>query len=516
MLLLLAHNLVKTFGTRTLFEAEKLEIHDGDRIGLVGCNGDGKSTLLHILCGDEPYDDGVIDRRCEIALIRQSGETEDESDKQLLGTLSLTHCACKSGGERTRYAIATALSQHAPLLFADEPTTNLDMNGIDLLQKMLTDYRGAVVLVSHDRSLLDAFCNVIWAIEDTHLRIFPGTYTEWIAQRERERDFAQFAYEQYRDEKNRLECEAGAIKQEARSMRKPLSRMSSSEWLLHKNTASIRQKHVQGRAKAIDSRIAQLEVHERPSNQPQVRMALGAANPITAKISAAVEGLTVRYDGHAVLQDVSFSLPTGSRTVMLGGNGAGKTTAVAHLVSGGDHARHAGGVKIGYFSQNHDVLDLNRTVLENAREDSPLPEHEVRTILANLYISGDDVFKPVRVLSGGERAKAAFAKLLASSCNLLVLDEPTNHIDTYTAEALESLLVRWQGTLLVITHDRRLTERIANRLLFVENGSIRSFDGTWTQWQEECRRLAAPRDDMHDLIEQMRRAAEGTKGLRAK
>ncbi len=199
---------------------------------------------------------------------------------------------------------------------------------------------------------------------------------------------------------------------------------------------------------------------------------------------------------------------TGKRTVMLGANGAGKTTAVEHLLRRGDCARFANGVTPGYFSQNHEVLDLGRTVLENVRDSSSLPEHEIRTILANLMIAGDDVFKPAGVLSGGEQAKAAFAKLLASDCNLLVLDEPTNHIDLYTLEALEALLERWQGTMLIVTHDRRLTKRIAHRLLFVETGGIRTFEGSWRQWQEDQKRRAAPRDDLTDLIDQMRRAAE--------
>lgn len=171
--------------------------------------------------------------------------------------------------------------------------------------------------------------------------------------------------------------------------------------------------------------------------------------------------------------------------------------------------RFAEGVKPGYFSQNHEVLDPQKTVLENARADSPLEEHEVRTILANLGIAGDDVHKIAGTLSGGERAKAVFARLLASDCNLLVLDEPTNHIDLYTAEALESLLRKWKGTLLVVTHDRRLAEQVAERLLFVEQGGVSAFEGGWQAWREEQARRAAPRDaGLDELIERMRRAAE--------
>ena len=148
MYLLQAQNLTKTFGTRTLFRADQLELHDGDRVGLVGENGAGKSTLLDILRGDLPCDEGNIDRRCPIAMIRQSGDAEGEPDGRLLRTLSLAGSACKSGGERTRRAIAAACSQGAPLLFADEPTTNLDLDGIEAVERMLQDYSGAVLLIS--------------------------------------------------------------------------------------------------------------------------------------------------------------------------------------------------------------------------------------------------------------------------------------------------------------------------------------------------------------------------------
>lgn len=512
MFLLQARNLKKSFGARTLFSVGKLEIHDGDRIGLVGANGAGKSTLLNILCGGESADEGTVDRRCRIALVRQSGEPEGEGDGRLLREWAVADSARKSGGERTRAALAAAFSRGDPLLFADEPTTNLDLDGIERLQKQLCDYPGAVVLVSHDRALLDRVCTAVWAIEEETVRVFPGGYSDWIAERDRERAYRQFEYEQYRSEKARLLAEARSLREQARGMRKMPKRMGLSEARLHKGAAPVPQGTVEARAKALSRRAARLDAKERPESLPEVRMALGAAHPVTAKTAARIEGLTVRYGARTVLNDASFSLPTGSHTVMLGPNGAGKTTLVEHLMRGGDCARFASGVKAGYFSQNHEVLDPEKTVLENARADSGFAEHEVRTILANLGIAGDDVHKRVSALSGGERAKAVFARLLASDCNLLLLDEPTNHLDLYAAEALVGLLKKWRGTLLVVTHDRRLVGEMAERLLFVENGGVTAFEGGWNAWRAEQARLAAPRDDgLDDLIEQMRRAADAAK-----
>lgn len=512
--LLSADHLTKAYGDRTLFEIPHLEIREGQRIGLAGPNGCGKTTLLHILSGALSPDTGTVTRRCRIALLRQPGLEDKHPDAgDSAGGETRRFLPChgpgKSGGEQTRRAIAAALSENAPLLLADEPTNNLDLSGIRLLEEALLRYQGAVVLVSHDRALLDEVCTSLWAIEEGKLRVFPGNYSAWITERERERNFAQFEFEQYRKEKSRLTAEMRVIRQQAKNMRKPPKRMSSSEWILYKGTAAIQQGHVQNRAKAMEKRIEQLEVKEKPPELPSVRMQADAAAPVS-RTAARVECAAISRGGRVILRDVSLTLPTGSRTVMLGDNGAGKTTLAEYLLAGGAGTSLAPGLRVGSFSQTHALLDPNRTVLENARADSALTEGEVRTILANLLLPAQAVAKPVGVLSGGERAKTAFARLLASSYGMLVLDEPTNHIDSFAAEALEHLLCQWQGTLLLITHDRRLAEKVAQRLVFVENGTVRTFEGAWDEWKAAQK----PRSDdaILTLIEQMRRAAEAAQG----
>ncbi len=213
---------------------------------------------------------------------------------------------------------------------------------------------------------------------------------------------------------------------------------------------------------------------------------------------------------HLILEDVSFTLPSGSKTVLLGENGAGKTSLAEYLLSGGPGVSLAPGLETGFFTQHHEILDPDLTVLENAQADSCLTEREVRSILANLLLPAKALQKPVHLLSGGERAKTAFARLLASQRGLLILDEPTNHIDFLAAEALEQFLLAWKGTLLLITHDRRLAEKIGQRLLLVENGHVRTFEGTFSQWQASQK--PASNDSLLILMEQMRRAAETPKG----
>lgn len=501
-ILLQASGLRKDIGPRTLFDIPSLMIYEGDRIGLVGANGAGKSTLLSILAGELSPDEGQIDRQCAPAYIHQIGTAEEEVpllDAETAGQLGVVQSPRMSGGERTRAAIASALAQNAPLMFADEPTTNLDMEGVTMMQSLFEQHTGALLLVSHDRALLDALCHTIWEIENGTLRVFDGNYSDWMRQKQRERDFAQFEYDQYRGEQRRLQQAHAALSQRASGMRKPPKRMSSSEWLLYKDGAATTQGTVERRAKSILMRLEHLEEKERPANLPEIRIALGAVTPLVSKTAVSVRGLTVRFadgSGQPLLRDVAFSLPTGKRTALIGPNGSGKTTLIraitGTLSADAEQAvQRANGLRVGVFDQLHDALELDKTVLENARAESGLPEHDVRTLLARLEIRRDDVHKKCSVLSGGERAKVMLARLLASDINFLILDEPTNHIDLYTMEALGNVLPLWQGTMLIVSHDRTLISAVAERLLLIEGGRVQTYEGSWDAYQRERSRPMA-------------------------
>lgn len=487
-ILLSATHLAKTYGEKTLFELNKLEIYDDERIALVGSNGCGKTTLLRILADEVSPDAGEVTHYSEFAFIHQldidKQESEMAMDLQLVSEFRVSDTAGESGGEKMRLALAEAFSQRTPLLFADEPSSNLDMDGISVLEEKLAAYPGAVVLVSHDRSLLDSVCNTVWEISEGQMRVFPGTYSAWLEQRELEREYAQFEYEKYQAEKKRISAEICNVRDEARNLKKPPKHMGSSEWKLYKEVAARQQKNVQNRAKAMAKRIDHMEEKRPPRKLPQISMLMGSFTPVRSRIAARIQGLTVNYGSHMVVENTDFILPTGSKTVMLGLNGSGKSTIVKALVTKNDSASFPNAIKIGYFSQDRSNLDFSKSILENVRKDSVLREADIRGVLANLYLTEELINQPVGKLSGGEMAKTEIAKLLVSDSNLLILDEPTNHLDLYAIEALESLLSKWNGTLLLITHDRMLTEKIADRLLFVENQGVKTFDGSWADWVE--------------------------------
>ena len=471
-MLLKAQNIKKEYGIQEILEIDTLQIEDFDRIGLVGKNGAGKSTLMSILAGDLEPDEGYVKRFCPIARIRQSQETEDSVQGSYISRLGLKDSALKSGGERTRLAIGAAFSQNAPLLMADEPTTNLDLEGILLLEKMMAGFRGAILLISHDRALLDRICTTIWELEDGKLRVFEGNYSQWTAQKERERNFEQFQYDQYQKEKKRLTQNIRDFREQSRQMIKPPKQMSSSEWMLYKGGAAVRQGHVQARTRATLSRLEHLEKRERPAQLPEVSMKLPDSKKIRARYAISVRDLTIQYGEKTVFQKLNFFLPSGTRTVIAGPNGSGKSSLIRAILDRVPGVSITSEASIAYLSQDQDTLNPKKTVLENVLADAAFPEHICRAVLDNLCMSPLDIKKPVFLLSGGERVKTALAKVLVSGCNLLILDEPTNHIDVYTMAGLEHLLSSYDGTLLAVSHDRAFIEHVADQVYVMRDGHL--------------------------------------------
>lgn len=448
-----------------LLDIENLAIQHDDRIGLVGRNGTGKTTLLEILAGVREPDEGSIVTETATELLPQLKQTE----------------TTKSGGEVTQEYINKSLAKKTGILFADEPTTNLDTEHIEKLEKQFSRWRGAIIMVSHDRAFLDSLCSAIWELDGGHIHTYKGNYSVYKAQKELEIRQQENAYENYQQKKRQLENALEQKEQKAQRATKKPKNVSTSEASITgaKPYFAKKQKKLHKTAKAIETRLEKLEAVEKVKEHPPIKMSLPNQEKIAGRIVIRAEDAKADLADRTLWRPASFHIKGGDKVAILGRNGVGKTTLIKKIIAGDQDISISPALKIGYFSQNLDVLETDQTIMQNVSVTSEQDETLIRTVLARLHFYQDDVYKKVNVLSGGERVKVAFAKLFVSDVNLLILDEPTNFLDIEAVEALENLLEDYEGTILVVTHDRRFIQSIANRILSIENNEITLFDGSY-------------------------------------
>lgn len=467
MLVLEANDLEYAVADRLLFRADRIQVSAGDRIGLVGLNGVGKSTLLQVLTGQIQPDRGHVAIRVPYALIPQMKSAP----------------AHLSGGEATAAIIAQTLARRPALLLADEPTIHLDVDRIRNIEAQFAQFDGALIVISHDRAFLDRICTRIWALDNKTVTIYKGNYSEYARQRELEVRQQQEKYEKYVDKKRQLE-EAIRLKSiKSAGMLKPPRRMSKKESSLYKAGKGTTQKGVHQSIKALETRLEKLDKVEKPREQPHIRLDAGPIREVVSQTALRVENLEAAFGAKTLWRHVTFSLKRGSKTALIGPNGSGKTTLIKRIMAGGMGIVTAPGTKIGYFSQNIDILDPTRSVWANVAASAVHKDETIRLVLARLLFKGEDIDKQVGVLSGGERVKAAMAKLLLQDVNLMILDEPTSFLDISSIEALEQLLAAFAGTVLFVSHDRRFVEQIADHLLLLEGETVSEFAGTYGEYE---------------------------------
>lgn len=487
MFILEASQIRKFVNDRLLFRLDNLKIYQGERIGIVGRNGAGKTTLLKVLGGEVEPDEGIVRVLGSLQKISQFGVTDNlEAAPALAGKFRLMGLdpAVMSGGELTRLKIAACFSAQSHLILADEPTSNLDLEGVQLLEDYLKEYQGAVVLISHDRALMDALCQRILEVEAGKVREYPGNYSAYREQRDARLKRERFEYEQYLQEQKRLREAVLEKQQQARSVRKAPRRMGNSEARLHKGKAGEIKAKLDRASKAIETRLLKLEHKKPPGRLETVFFPFKGDATLSSKVAVSGENLCKSYGGRIILGNASFFVPRGTRTALVGANGSGKTTLLRMIAQREPGVCLAEGTRIGYFSQDLGWLNESGSVLDNVLQDSIYTPGEVRGLLARMLFKGEEINKPVRLLSGGERVKVALARLLARDVNLLLLDEPTNYLDIPSLEALEELLLRFPGTILLVAHDRVFLDRVTDQTLIISDGKLVRYLGNYTGYRQ--------------------------------
>jgi ATP-binding cassette subfamily F protein 3 len=472
------------YGGKYVLKDVKLSVGENDKIGLVGDNGCGKSTFVRILTGEETPDrfvteDGNFTRGNDLRIgyLAQSsdwtsyntvlehmshlGKELYEIRKILFGMGFAESDLNKkisefSGGEKTRLEISRLLLEEPNLLILDEPTNHLDFKTIMWLEDYLKSYKYAILTVSHDRYFLDRIATSICHIQGGKLERYKGNYSAFALQYE---------------EKVKRQNKEYSIQQR---------KIASLEEYIAKNRVRA------STAKSAQSRVKQLEKMEvtdkapPPKKPPKLRFSFKAEPP---ECVLDVKSLDVSIGNNVLAEDVNFKIRRGDKVAIIGGNGAGKSTLLKILcgkLKYDGKVKWSDNVKISYFEQENTLLNPANNVLAEIHSKFPLlNDFEIRHLLGSVNIVGENVFKQIGVLSGGERAKIRFAVMSLEQGNVLILDEPTNHLDLSTKEALEKALSEFEGTVIFVSHDRYLVSKIADRIFEIENNKFSIYDGNF-------------------------------------
>lgn len=539
MIILQVKDLEKSYGVQQVLAKVNMVVQEKEKVGLVGPNGAGKTTFLRCVAGQEPPDSGeitigetvnvgymeqipaypsgvtlfeaVLDKFSDLLAMREElrrlegimsggqgqdlervmaayGRINEEYERaggfaceamtrRIISGLGFTEAdldremATFSGGEKTKISLARLLVREPDLLLLDEPTNHLDLQSVEWLESFLKNYPRAVLVISHDRYFLDQIVQRTLDLEEGTLESYPGNYSSFVHLKEEKKCAQLKAYE------------------------KQQKIIAATEEYIDRYRAGIKAKQARGRA----SQLSHLDRLVKPKESTNINLQ-GKSQPVAESASVVLKanGLSLAF-ARKLWDDVSFTLTKGEKAALIGPNGVGKTTLLK--VIKGEISPDRGQVvlgsrvKTGWFDQEHRDLSGDNQVIDEVLSSTDLTVAEARDVLAGFLFRGDDVFKPVKDLSGGEKGRLSFLKLFLAKPNFLLLDEPTNHLDLVSKTVIEDYLLDYQGTILVISHDRFFLDKITNRTLVLEGTKVADYPGNYSYYREKKRQNLKEQED---------------------
>ncbi|MGA4515805.1 ribosomal protection-like ABC-F family protein [Solibacillus silvestris] len=470
-------NIHVQFLDKDILTIPQLAIYQFDRIGIVGKNGAGKSTLLKILTGQLVPQQGNVSSHVDYYYFEQTSPafTQDNIDIALLHKLKAVDP--HSGGELTRLKLSQAFSHYYEALIFDEPTTHLDQEGIRFLQDQLRDYYGAVVLVSHDRNLLDSVVTTIWEVNDGQVSVYSGNYSDYAAQKEREKHEQAAAHEKYVREKAHLEkAVAEKMKKaekitEAKKLSKKETKAKANRMFETKSKGTS-QKAAYRSAKAMEKRIEQLPVVEKVKEDVPLHFKQSKALELHNRVPIMMQDFTLSIHEKILIDQCQLQVRLQDKIALTGPNGSGKSTLLKAMIEKHPHIDLSLKVKIGHFSQLAYQNLPDETVWSFIKTRSEYSDAFIRTVLHQMQFDQSDLQKRITVLSGGERIRLLLSELFLGQYNILLLDEPTNFLDMATKEALVNFIRAYDGTILFVSHDDYFVKQVATRIIEIKERAL--------------------------------------------